>query len=177
MRGKCECGRYGELRGGQCYVCNPPTRSIQKQFEKNFQRFKNSPAFHRVNLKFKPPEKKKRGRIPKPKKPKIRQIDVMKEKWEETEHVSFINGEILRDFSPMKMAHVLPKGSYPRWKNKKFNLVLMTEGQHWQQHNMPQSVLEELHPGWIRFFKLQDRYRAIYNEGGVPLPYPEKFPK
>lgn len=172
MRGKCSCGRYGELRGGQCYICNPPAKTMKKTFENNLLRFKRSKAFHRVNQKFKPPEKKKK-QTGRPKEP--REIDVMLEKWETTQQVSFINGEPLRTFSPMKMAHVLPKGSYPRWKKKKFNLVLMTEGQHWQQHNLPQSELEAMHPGWIRFFALKEKYTLIYHEGGEPLPNPEKF--
>lgn len=176
MRGKCVCGRYGELKDGKCCICNPRKKSIHKTAsEKRIEKFKNSRTVKRLNKKF--VVRKKKGRKKKKGRPKkeIREIDVMLEKWEETEKVSFINGEPLTDFSPIKMAHILPKGSYTRWKKKKFNIVLMTSGQHTQQHNLPQSQLEEMLPGWKRFFRLKEKWTEIYNAGLEPEEMPEDF--
>lgn len=59
------------------------------------------------------------------------QMDVFRQIWAERPHVSEVGGEFLgEEMQPIFMSHLLPKGSYRKYKLDKRNIVLMTAEEH-----------------------------------------------
>jgi len=86
--------------------------------------------------------------------------------WEVRPHVSFISGEHLEEFSVMYMSHVLPKGTYKKYRLFSRNLVFMTAEEHYQYHNNLHLCKED--KKWDKFFELFDElkreyYKEFYN--------------
>jgi hypothetical protein len=82
---------------------------------------------------------KKPYRIPKKsekqKKVTAEDIAFFKEIWDERPHYSEVSGEFLgHEFNVCFMSHILTKGSYPRFRYHKRNIILMSfeEHQEWE---------------------------------------------
>lgn len=89
------------------------------------------------------------------------QMDVFREIWAEREHVSEVSGTYLGDdMHPILMSHLLPKGSYLRFKLDKRNIVLMTPEEHEMWHREGPGNLM-LYKGWD---KVCDRYYDLLRE-------------
>ena len=58
------------------------------------------------------------------------ELVMFKEIWAERKHVSFITGKPLGEFNVWFFAHVLSKGSSPKFRLKKENIVLLTPKEH-----------------------------------------------
>lgn len=105
---KCsECG-YGNKKDGICECCAHVMKVI---------------------------EEKKPYRIPKKsekqKKTTAEDIAFFKEIWDERPHYSEVSGEFLgHDFNVCFFSHTLTKGSYPRFRHLKRNIVLMSFAEH-----------------------------------------------
>lgn len=82
------------------------------------------------------------------------QLKVFKEIWEEREHVSELSEEPLLSFNSdqwhWQFLHVLPKGTYPKWKFKKKNIILGTVQEHRNQDHI------------AKFLKLRQKLTAEY---------------
>lgn len=98
-----------------------------------------------------------------PKFTKSGQLELFMSLWMIRPHKSYINDEVIHDFNIQCFAHVLPKGSYPRYELNPDNIVFMTPDQHHRQHSEARSILEAEHPGWVKFFQLQDMLKLKYN--------------
>ena len=65
-------------------------------------------------------------------------LQMYKEIWDEREHISELSGKPLLPTSHMKwhwqFLHVLPKGSYPKWKFNKKNIILALPEEHERQN-------------------------------------------
>ena len=148
FKGNCkECGKPTYLHKGKCKDCTTPEEMkaiYEKKKEKNREYWKK---YSVIKKQLKP----------------TGEAALFETIWNTRPRISFINGESLQSFTVDKFAHVLPKGVYKLWKLNEKNIVLMTVGQHHRQHNVARSILEKEHPGWIKFFKLQDELREEYN--------------
>lgn len=91
------------------------------------------------------------------------QLEMFIEIWNERKHVSWVSGDPIHEFNVKCFAHVLPKGTYTKWKLNKDNIVLMTEDEHDAQHFQPKEELMK-DPRWVRFFTHQDKLRSEYNK-------------
>ncbi len=58
------------------------------------------------------------------------QIDLFRAIWNSRKHESFLSKKPLKYFNVASFAHVLPKGRYPSFKLKEFNIVLLTATEH-----------------------------------------------
>jgi hypothetical protein len=64
------------------------------------------------------------------------QIEFFREIWSERPHFSEVSGEFLgEEMQPICMSHLLPKGSYRKFKFRKDNIVLMTPDEHQLWHS------------------------------------------
>lgn len=135
------------------------------------------PALKRASSLDKPKERKKR----KPLRAKpTGQLKVFREIWEEREHVSEVSGAPLVDLpdnpkeEPEQMtawvrqfSHLLPKGSYRRYRLDKRNIVLKTAEEHDLWHELgPEELM--FSPGWAevcdRYFELKREANGVTNE-------------
>ncbi len=78
---------------------------------------------------------KKVYRIPKKteKQKKVNEDDIafFKEIWEKRPHYSEVSGDFLGDeFNVCFFSHILTKGSYPRFRHNKDNIILMSYAEH-----------------------------------------------
>ena len=81
--------------------------------------------------------------------------------WQEREHKSFISGRFLGNEPRVHyFAHVLPKGTFPKFKCKKENIVLLTMEEHNRQHFG--SIKDD--PQWQKWFDLREKLMLKYNE-------------
>jgi hypothetical protein len=84
----------------------------------------------------------------------MNQNQLFKEIWEEREHISELSGEPLLPFGHWQwhwcFLHILPKGTYPKWKFEKKNIILGTVKEHENQDHIPE------------FLKLRERLKAEY---------------
>ena len=105
-------------------------------------------------FKAKPKPLKKRA-----KKEGSSQMDLFREIWDERPHFSEVSGEFLgNEMQPIFMSHLLPKGSYRKYKFRKDNIVLMTAEEHMAWHSWGPAKLMFL-KGWNlicdRYFELK----------------------
>jgi hypothetical protein len=58
--------------------------------------------------------------------------------WEEREHISELSGKPLLPYGHIQwhwqFLHILPKGSYPKWKFEKKNIILALPEEHERQN-------------------------------------------
>ena len=121
------------------------------------------------NEKRKRLEKKERKTGLKPKKVKKFKkrgtLEVFQAIWEVREHKSEISGTPLGKFDIFNFAHILSKGSHPKFALKPNNICLMTRDEHDQYDNV--GNIEELaktHDGWRKLLDRKDKLKAKYNE-------------
>jgi hypothetical protein len=99
---------------------------------------------------------------PKPLKSKSTgQMVVFREIWEERSHVSEVSGEPLGDvLQPIFCSHLLPKGTYKKYRLDKRNIVLKTPDEHrlWHQEG-PKNLM--FVKGWA---EICDRYFELLRE-------------
>ena len=92
--------------------------------------------------------------------------------WAKMPHVSFLDGSPLGNIlKPIFFSHVLPKGTYPKWRLVECNIVLLTEQQHKDWHSKAKSDLLAQDPRWGRIFYLYDEYKRMDYENKIPLTY------
>ena len=89
------------------------------------------------------------------------QLDLFREIWLEREHKSIVSGTPLY-FDVQCFAHVLGKGSYPGFKLKKENIVLMTPPEHHVYD--ARTDLARTIEGFDKVFELADKLRTEYHE-------------
>ena len=58
------------------------------------------------------------------------QLELFKEIWAETAHISFLTNRQLKYFDIKVFAHILPKGRYPKFKLLKENIILLHPEEH-----------------------------------------------
>jgi len=162
FQGNCKiCGEHRYIHKGKCYECHTP----EEMADINEKRNRMTKAIREKQLKKQRENKYQNNFVNKKRKIKnTGQVALFTSIWNTRYTVSFIDGSPLHEFNISLFAHVLPKGAYRLWILNSLNIVLMTEEQHWQQHNIPRSELEKRHPGWIKFFELQDKLREEYNK-------------
>lgn len=89
------------------------------------------------------------------------QMDVFREIWAEREHVSEVSGLPLGDvLQPIFFSHLLPKGSYRRYKLDKRNIVLITADEHREWHEEGPDNLSR----YVEWAPICERYYALRNE-------------
>lgn len=93
------------------------------------------------------------------------QIEFFREIWAERQHFSEVSGTPLGDeMQPIFMSHLLPKGSYRRFKFRKDNIVLMTAIEHQIWHASGPERLIFAH-GWRlvceKYFELKAEANGI----------------
>lgn len=109
----------------------------------------------------------KRKRKDKPTKQYVRKItgelEMFKEIWAERQHYSDVSGEYLGDtLKPHFFAHVLPKGSYGKYRLKKENIILLTEKEHTQLDHAVHEIKDD--PKWEFVFRLREDLEIKYNQ-------------
>lgn len=96
------------------------------------------------------------------------QMDVFREIWAEREHVCEVCGAGIPFASPGNFFHILPKGSYPRFKLLKDNILItccfngVSEGCHELFHQMGNKLRGN--KKWKSVFQKIDSLKGIYNE-------------
>lgn len=91
------------------------------------------------------------------------ELEMFKEIWSEREHVSEVSGEYLGEvLKPIFFAHVLPKGSYGKYRLRKENIILLTEKEHVQLDHAVQEIKDN--PDWEFVFRLREDLKRQYNE-------------
>lgn len=88
-------------------------------------------------------------------------IDLYKQIWDEREHVSELSGKPLLPINNYQwhwqFLHVLPKGSYPKWKFNKKNIILALPEEHERQNEY--EIFNQ------RYEQLrQEYYKTFYNK-------------
>jgi hypothetical protein len=90
------------------------------------------------------------------------ELDMFNEIWAEREHVSFVSGEtIMGDMSVWYMAHILPKGSYQRYRLRKDNIVLLTKEEHTLFDHASHKIKDD--PMWQPLLELKQEMKEMYN--------------
>lgn len=85
--------------------------------------------------------------------------------WNTQPRVSFLDGTPLGNvLKPIFFSHILPKGSYPRYRLRIENIILLTEQQHRDWHSMAESDLLKQDARWQKVFDMRDKLRLQYNE-------------
>lgn len=86
--------------------------------------------------------------------------------WQTRPHVSFVSGLALTNFDIRCFFHILPKGSYRRYKLNENNIILTTPEEHHKWHN-DRGSLRNI-PEWEKVFNLYDELRETYiRESGI----------
>lgn len=82
--------------------------------------------------------------------------------WEEREHVSEVTGKHLGD-TPNRwfFAHVIRKGSYPSFRHRKDNIMLMTPEQHFKYDHETHKAKAD--PDFDKVFKKALELKREYN--------------
>lgn len=109
----------------------------------------------------------KRKRKDKPTKQYVRkktgELEMFKEIWEERQHYSEVSGTYLgEDLDVSFFAHILPKGSYPKYRLRKENIILLTKKEHTQLDHAVQEIKDN--PDWEFIFRLREDLERQYNE-------------
>lgn len=94
---------------------------------------------------------------------KTGELDMFEEIWDERQHVSEVSGEPLGDIlDPWFFAHLLPKGSYPAYRLRKENIILLTKKEHTQLDHSVHTIKND--PNWEFVFRLRDDLKIQYNQ-------------
>ena len=85
--------------------------------------------------------------------------------WATRPHVSEISGERLPQFDIWNFAHILSKGSHPKFALKPENICLMTRAEHDLYDNRGGvEELAETHEGWRKLLDRKLKLKAKYND-------------
>jgi hypothetical protein len=111
----------------------------------------------------KPEKTPKKPRKPLRYKPKgTEQIDLMREVFKERGGCCEITGEDL-DWSPSCVHHILPKGSHPRFKLYKPNLIVIHPELHYAIHNCSKEYVLQIWPKAIVLYDRAEQLKIEYN--------------
>jgi|GEM_PF-2932655 hypothetical protein len=143
-------------RKGDCTECEKPETTIAKRI---------GPKLFCVWCN----EKRKKD-AKKPKQP-TGEAKLFDKIWKEREHICAITGERL-EFTPYThlwfqcFSHLLPKGSWPKYRLNKENIVLKSPKAHRDYHTMSEVQLIESKHGdkWRAVFELKQRLKSEYNK-------------
>ena len=89
------------------------------------------------------------------------ELAMFKEIWNERPHESEISGESLYGFDVWNFAHVLPKGSYGKYRLNKDNIVLMTRDEHHVFDHQTHKAKADKRFDWV--FEKKEIMKAEYN--------------
>jgi hypothetical protein len=98
---------------------------------------------------------------------------MFEEIWEEREKVSFISGKSLKGYENGKFfyhlfAHVLSKGSHPKFRLNKENIVLLTPEEHnlydFGSEENREAYAERNKCSWAKLYELKEKLRQEYYE-------------
>jgi 5-methylcytosine-specific restriction endonuclease McrA len=113
-----------------------------------------------------PLERSKAARTPKPRKPTGEAI-VFEMIARDREHKCEACGRLLHALTASNFSHLLPKGSYPRYRLLPENIRIKCAACHDLWHNAGEETLRTGHRGndlnWNRLFDLRDKLRLRYN--------------
>lgn len=102
-------------------------------------------------------------------KPKFRQptgeLELFKEVWNERPHVSELSGDKLYFFDINNFHHLLTKKTYEKFRLYKPNIILLTKAEHFQIHNVAQSILVSQDSRWQKVFDKYQQLKENYNYG------------
>jgi hypothetical protein len=94
------------------------------------------------------------------------ELDVFREIWKERKHVSFISGKPLKEFNVWCFAHVLSKGSSPKFRLNKENIVLLTPKEHVLfdngSHENREAYAKANSCSWDELYELKDKLKSEY---------------
>lgn len=85
--------------------------------------------------------------------------EVFKRIWESNPHECLTCGVHIKEARAINFSHLLPKGTYPKYRLDPRNIVLQCGGCH-QRWHIYHSALRD-HKNWSRFF---NRYDTLYEE-------------
>lgn len=89
-------------------------------------------------------------------------MDVFREIWAEREHVCEVCGHYLGDdMQPIMMSHLLPKGTYRKYKLDKRNIAIKCEPCHRAWHVAGPTRLQYAGEGWAA---ICDKYYELIAE-------------
>ena len=78
-------------------------------------------------------------------------------------HISFVSAKIIPYPNHMNCHHVLPKSHYELYRLLDRNIILLSDEEHHQVHNIAKSDLLKLNPGWTKYFDLKEKLKTEYN--------------
>ena len=79
--------------------------------------------------------------------------------WASRPHVCFITGEPIREFNVSCFAHILAKGSYPKFRLYDKNIMLVTKQAHYEYDNGDRGA-----PEFAHVMKIHDELITKYYE-------------
>lgn len=88
--------------------------------------------------------------------------ELFKEIWAEREHRSFVSGVRLKYFDVSCFAHLIPKGSYPAYRLRKENIILLTPDEHHKFDHASHEIKDD--PKWKKVFEMVEELKRKYNE-------------
>lgn len=84
--------------------------------------------------------------------------------WQKRDHYSQIGGEYLGNImKPIFFSHVLSKGAYSEARLDPENILLATEQEHIDLHNIARSDLIKKNKKWINYFSIYDNIKHKYD--------------
>lgn len=93
------------------------------------------------------------------------ELKLFLEIWNERPRISEVSGKPLGNvFKVIFFSHICPKGTYPKYRLRKENIVLKTEQEHFDWHNKAKSDLIKEHTGWQRIFDLKEELAQKYRD-------------
>lgn len=161
-KGTCHgCGRdrliVKKLRsGGLCSTCNRERLNYKHQdspLERSVPQRHQSTGRDKTSIK---------GSYFKSKRKPTGELEFFKKLWNEREHKSFISNEYLGNrFNVNYMFHILPKGSYPKYRLNPENIIFSTTTEHVNWHICRDKLrgIKE----WDKVFELYERLKGRYN--------------
>lgn len=90
------------------------------------------------------------------------ELALFKEIWGERPHESEISGEAIWEFSPVNFAHILPKGTYGKYRLNKDNIVIMAFHEHMMFDHETHKAKADKRFDWV--FEKKERLKAEYNQ-------------
>lgn len=106
-------------------------------------------------------------KVVKPKKPlsKVRkatgEAEVFRSIASKRKHVSFVSGAKIMELTASNFAHVCAKSTYPAFRLREDNIVLLTASEHDLFDNARHVIRD--HPQWQKLFRLEKKLKEEYN--------------
>jgi len=75
---------------------------------------------------------------------------------------SFVSGDEIKNPEPINFSHVIPKGSYPGYRLRKDNIVILTAAEH-RLYDHAKHLIKD-NPKWKPLFDLHDALVREYNQ-------------